>query len=103
MSHGPWIVTLAEKVIEALEARHGKNGVPMALEGYTYAGILAEAAKKQGIDLSDRARRLYAMEAVKDEAKKLLRRKPRVRTETGKGVSPTKRWIEHSLPPGDRD
>lgn len=104
MPHELWIENLARRVIGILETQNGKDRIGEALKSrLCYRSAFIAAAREQGIDLSDQGRYRYAFGAVMDASKKLLGKKrpppagPIIRRIRAK------RWIEHSLPPGDRD
>lgn len=103
-----WIEGLAKKVANLLGDT--KEKVRKGLDTSRYMSALTKAAKEQEIDLNDDARRNFAIRATKQRIKKLIRTKKWQEEQKGKELPSfiamkkgSKRYIDHTLPPGDRE
>ncbi len=103
-----WVKRLAERVADLLGNTEEK--VQKELDTSRYMPALTKAAKEQEIDLNDNARRGFVARATRKSIKKLIRTKKWQEEQEEKEPSSfiamnkgSKRYIDHTLPPGDRE
>lgn len=96
-----WVRKLATAVIEKLGKR-SENILP-ALDSSHFFPALAASAQEQRVDItSDKGRLHFAISEVKRVARDMVRKNKTTANQSITSV-PTKGWLEHALPPGDRD
>jgi hypothetical protein len=100
-----WIKRLAKRVTEILESDGGISRE--TYESRVFRDALKQAALEQRIDITDRAKWIYALDAVKESVRASMRYRNRIRAEhrpiTAGIAAPEQSWLELALPPGDRD
>ena len=107
MAQPEWIKALAKRVIEILESNGTiSRGI---YESLAFRNALEQAAREQKMNIiTDHAKWVYAFDGVKNSVQATLRYRNRIQAEahhpvTAGVTAPKKGWMEHALPPGDRD
>lgn len=98
-----WVRKLATAVVDKLGKRF-ENILP-ALDGSHFFPALAASAQEQHVDItSDRGRLHFAISEVKRVARDMVRKNQKsARQSVTAAPAKTKGWLEHALPPGDRN
>jgi len=103
-----WIKKLAKRVTEILESDSGSISRE-TYESSAFRDAIKQAAREQRVDIvTDRAKWIYASDAVKESVRASMRYRNRIQAETHRPitagiVAPEEGWLEQNLPPGDRD
>lgn len=96
-----WVRKLATAVVEKLGKRF-ENILP-ALDGSHFFPALAASAQEQHVDItSDKGTLRFAISETRRVARDMVRKNQATVHRSVTNV-PTKGWLEHALPPGDRD